>query len=123
MKVLIGDRSELICERLSAMFGSHTDIEVVAKINDADVINESIKKFSPDVIILDTDMLGNSGTSIISNLKKKLCSILLITLTDNSISQYRSRYLNAGSDYHFDKAYEFNKIPDAVHSLKIQYAG
>ena len=122
MRILIVDRSALICERLATMLCSRNDVEVVA-IYDVGMIYESINKFSPDVLIIDTDMVGAGGMGLVRNLKKHNTSPILIMLTNHSISQYRRRYLDAGADFHFDKAYEFNKIPDVVNCMRLQRAG
>jgi len=123
MKIVIADRSALICERLEAMFNNIDDVQVVDVISDVKMIFDSIRKNVPDVLILDSELLGINGIDLIKNLKRVSFIPLLIMLTNYSLPQYRRRYLDAGADFHFDKAYEFNKIPDAMNCLKMRQAG
>jgi DNA-binding NarL/FixJ family response regulator len=122
MRILIADRSTLICERLAAMFTMRNTADVVVAVYNVGLIFESIKRFSPDVLLLDSDMLGSGGMDLIRNLKRNHILPILIVLTNHSISKYHRRYLDAGADFHFDKAYEFTKIPDIVNRMKMRQA-
>lgn len=61
IRVAIVDDEELVRDGLAAIVGSAPDLEVVATAGDADSALESVRRTSPDVVLMDVRMPGRDG--------------------------------------------------------------
>ena len=67
LSVLLADDHPSVLEGLSSFLGSFADINVVAKCSDGIVALESIRKFAPDVAVLDMVMPGLTGLELVKH--------------------------------------------------------
>ncbi|MBW1936625.1 MAG: response regulator transcription factor [Deltaproteobacteria bacterium] len=109
MRVLIADDSDLLRTRLAGILSEIEGIEIVGEAKNATDALEFIRKLKPDVVILDVRMEGN-GIYILENVKKENIVVKTIIFTNYPYLQYRKKCLDAGADYFFYKAIEFQKL-------------
>ncbi len=112
MKVFIADDSPVVRSRLVRMLSEYPNVEVIGQAGDAPEAVEAIDRLQPDVLILDIRMPSGSGIDVLQAVKSHQPSLLVIMLTNYPYPQYRAKSLEAGADYFFDKASEFEKITD-----------
>ena len=117
MKILIADDSVLILERLQQMLTGIDRVEVVASLNNGiDALN-GLRTLSPDLAILDFQMPGLSGLEVLNAFKKENTSVKFILLTLQSQGYFRNLAIQAGSNYFFNKADDFETIGHIVTEL------
>jgi len=109
LRVLIADDSDLLRTRLAGILSEIEGIEIVGEAKNATDALEFIRKLKPDVVILDVRMEGN-GIYILENVKKENIVVKTIIFTNYPYLQYRKKCLDAGADYFFYKAIEFQKL-------------
>jgi len=109
LRVLIADDSDLLRTRLAGILSEIEGIEIVGEAKNATDALEFIRKLKPDVVILDVRMEGN-GFHILENVKKENIVVKTIIFTNYPYLQYRKKCLDAGADYFFYKAVEFQKL-------------
>jgi two-component system, LytTR family, response regulator AlgR len=68
MRVLIVDDEPLARARLAALLGECRDVEVVGSVADGEAALESLGDTQPDVLLLDINMPGISGTALAQRL-------------------------------------------------------
>ncbi|OFX59630.1 MAG: hypothetical protein A2066_14085 [Bacteroidetes bacterium GWB2_41_8] len=117
MKILLADDSVLILERLQQMLAGIDQVEIVASLNNGIDALDSLRTFNPDVAILDIRMPGLSGIEVLNTFKKENKSVIFIILTLHSQGYFRQMAINAGSNYFFNKADDFEKISSIVNGL------
>ena len=117
MKILLADDSVLILERLQQMLAGIDQVEIVASLNNGIDALDSLRTFNPDVAILDIRMPGLSGIEFLNTFKKENKSVIFIILTLHSQGYFRQMAINAGSNYFFNKADDFEKISSIVNGL------
>lgn len=117
MKILIADDSVLILERLQKMLGEIDRVEVVASLNNGTDALQALRTLAPDLAILDIRMPGLSGLEVMNAYKIENKSVIFIVLTLYSQSYFRQLALKAGTNYFFNKADDFQKIPQVVTEL------
>lgn len=61
IRVAVVDDEELVRDGLAAIVGSAPDLEVVATAGDAESALESVRRTSPDVVLMDVRMPGRDG--------------------------------------------------------------
>lgn len=117
IRVVVVDDSKIIRERVAAMLAEIEDVEVVAEAADAWGGVEKVQQHGPDVVVLDIRMPGGSGLGVLEKIKSWKTSLVAIVLTNYSYSSYRSRCMELGADFFFDKSKEFEKVGDVVRDL------
>lgn len=122
LKVLIADDSALVRERLAALLSELKAIEVVGQGENADETLETIQRLRPDVVILDIRMPGGNGIRVLEAIKRDEAGPVVIMLTAFPYSQYRKKCLEAGAEYFFDKATEFERVGEVLQELQNESA-
>ncbi|MCD6384768.1 response regulator transcription factor [Candidatus Sumerlaeota bacterium] len=122
MKVFIAENSLIVSERLASLLLGYEEIEIVGKAHDIREAKESIWRLKPDVVILDIRIPGGSGFDILRFLQNREINTKVIMLANYSYPQLRERCKELGVDFFFDKSEEFEKIPEALNELLVNYA-
>jgi len=117
MRLFIADDSEVLRERLVDILSEIECIEIVGQEGDAIKVIAAIERLNPDLVILDIQMPGGNGISILETLKKMENPPKVIMFTNYPYLQYRRRCLEAGADFFFYKATEFEKLVDVIRKL------
>jgi len=117
MKVLIADDSGLILDRLKEMLSVHKQAEVVASLKNGTEVLEALRILKPDLAIVDIKMPGLSGLEVLNEIRKEDDTIKFIILTFYSSDYYRQLAIQAGADYFFNKADDFDKVSLVVADM------
>jgi DNA-binding NarL/FixJ family response regulator len=118
MQVLIIDSSIQIIERLEQLL---TEIDGISKCFGATNSTEGLNMFNeikPDIILLDMNFPDNLSYNLIKQIKgsgQKNCLITLSIHIDNAIQE---QCFLLGADFFFDKYFAYDKIPEAIGSIK-----
>ena len=71
-----------------------------------------------DILILDLQLLQGTGLGVLRSLRNhRKPGTLVIVLTNYSISLYRTRSMQLGANYFFDKVHEFGQIKNVLREL------
>ncbi len=114
LKVLIADDSTLILERLLEILGMFDDVEVVGMAGNGMDALASLKKYKPDLAIVDFKMPGLNGLEVLSEIRKENKNMVFMLLTFYSSAQYRHQAFESGTDYFFTKSDDFDQVSDVV---------
>jgi DNA-binding NarL/FixJ family response regulator len=117
MRVLIADDSEIFVERLGAMLGKMSGVEIVGRPGTGAEATKAIRKLKPDVVILDICMPGGSGIDVLEGMKRDQLTPIVIVLTNHPYPQYSKKCLQSGAKFFFDKSTEFEKVGEVLRSL------
>jgi Response regulator containing a CheY-like receiver domain and an HTH DNA-binding domain len=117
MKVLIADDSGLILDRLEEMLSMHKQAEIVASLKNGTEALEALRTLKPDLAIIDIKMPGLSGLEILNEIRKYDDTIKFIILTFYTSDYYRQQAIQAGADYFFNKADDFDKVSLVVSDM------
>jgi len=118
MRIIIADDSEILRSRLVEMLKEIKGIEVVAEAKDTKETIEAVRIHHPDAVIIDIRMPGNDGITAIETVKKgKRNKPKVIVFTNYPYLQYRKRCMDAGADFFFYKALEFEKLVNLIKEL------
>jgi DNA-binding NarL/FixJ family response regulator len=123
LKVFIADDSALVRERLTALISEIEGVEVVGQAGDVPEVLEGIQHLRPDAVTLDIRMPGNNGIQVLEAIKKSTAAPVVIMLTAFPYPQYRKKCLEAGADYFFDKATEFDQVAEVLKKIQSSTTG
>jgi DNA-binding NarL/FixJ family response regulator len=112
VKVCIVEDSEVVRDSLAAMLGETRGIEVVGAASGADEAVALVRELHPDAVILDLQLRQGNGFDVLKTIRQNGAAPLVLVLTNHASAQHRQSCLEAGADYFFDKAIEFDKVPE-----------
>ena len=114
-KLLIVDDDERICRMLGRYLrrGGHQVRTVIDGIN----MWETLKTYSPDIIIMDLMLPGTDGITLTRELKVKYPVIGIIMLTAKNDLKDISLGLDAGADDYIAKPFDYRILLSRVNSL------
>ncbi len=103
-KVLIVDDNESYRESLRNAFFQHiSDIQVVEAEN-LDEALEQVDKISPDFVLIDLELAGESGLELASRIHTDHEDINIAILTGYDLPEYRQAAKEHGANFFFSKA-------------------
>ena len=121
MRLFIADDSELLRSHLVSMISEFKEIEIVGQVKYAREAVESIRKLNPDVVILDIRMPDGNGIKVLEKIRKDNILAKVIIFTNFPYVQYRKKCMDAGADFFFYKATEFEKLIEVLKQLMPDY--
>lgn len=116
-KILIIDDSRILRERLSTMLNEIDDVVIVGEAAYAAEGLDLVSSCNPDFVILDIRLSDVSGIEVLKEIKKNCLGLRVAILTNYSYPSYRTRCMELGADYFFDKSLEFIKAKEVLMEL------
>jgi two-component system OmpR family response regulator len=120
MKVLIVDESTGVCERLSGVLSELKGIESIAQAKGCLEAATSTKKNVPDVVLFDIRTHEGQWTDDLQQIKNSKSAPTLIVLSNCTHPHVRTKCMDLGADFFFDKSTEFDRVLDALKELTSQ---
>ena len=117
MRLFIADDTEVLRERLAEALSEIEGVKLVGQVGNAADAIEAVERLKPDLVILDIRIPGGNGIMILEKVKKMENPPIVIMFTNYPYLQYRKRCLDAGADFFFYKAMEFEKLIEVVKQL------
>jgi DNA-binding NarL/FixJ family response regulator len=114
MRILIVDDSAAVRQRLATLLRDVDGVELVAEAEDSRRALTIWRTMSPDLVVLDLDLRGESGLDILTTLKEARESPRVVVLTNHSEDAYERRCRELGADHFFDKSSQFHLAIDVV---------
>jgi DNA-binding NarL/FixJ family response regulator len=117
LRVFVAEDSTLVRAAVVDMIASIPGVEIVGFAGDGLQTMDLIRKTPPDVLVLDIRMPGKSGIEVLQEVKQTSPGITVIVLTNYPYPPYRKKCLEAGADYFFEKAMDFDKVIEVLTLL------
>ena len=117
LDILIVDDSDFTRERIKDQLKHLINTQVHCAYDVLSALRE-IEVQPPDIIILDIKMPGGSGLDVLSRVRKSSDPPIVIIYTFYPYPQFKTKAFDEGADYFFDKATEFEKIPETLATIQ-----
>ena len=115
-RLLIADDHAMVVERVVDLLGSM--FEVVDVVDNGIELVEAAERLSPDIIVLDISMPGQTGIEAARQLRKKNCPAKLVFLTVHEQAQFVRRCMAEGALGYVGKSrLESDLIPAILEAL------
>ncbi len=108
--VYIVDDSTRIRKRLAELLSDMENVRVIGQADNAEAAVDDIFRLRPDTVILDIQLPGRSGLTVLTEVKEKFPGITVIVITNYDYPQYRRQSMDAGADFFFNKTREFERL-------------
>lgn len=120
LKVLIIDDSSLIRERLSSEIAEMGAVELIGQAESAKQAAETLDQLEPDLVVLDICMPDGDGIQVLKMLRARDPNPVVIMLTAFPYAIFRQKCLEAGAEFFFDKATEFNQVTQVIEGYSMR---
>jgi len=99
------------------MLGDIENVQIVGHAESTVDTLRLVKELTPDLIILDIKLPGESGMDILKVIKAEKLVPVVIIFTNYPYPEYRQRCHELGADYFFDKSSEFNRMVETIRKI------
>jgi DNA-binding NarL/FixJ family response regulator len=112
LTVFIADDSKPVAEMLTELISAPGHIEVVGVGETEAAAIEAILRMRPDVVVLDLQLKGGSGTNVIKAVRADgaLAGIHLVVASNHNSPQLRAGCIELGANGYFDKVKEVGEL-------------
>ncbi len=117
LKVFIAEDCTVVRESLCAMLSRIAGVVVVGFAEDEAGAIDGIETLLPDVVILDLHLKQGTGLNVLLKVKKRHAAIKIMVLSNCVSVQYIDTCKRAGTDYFFDKSFQFMLAGKALEQL------
>jgi DNA-binding NarL/FixJ family response regulator len=118
LQVMVIEDSRLIRERLLDLITSCEGFQVTAEVEtEADAL-AALNRQHFDAVIVDLQLREGSGFGVLSALRQRESRPLTLVLTNTSTRPVRQRCLALGAHHFFDKSNEFDRVAQALDTLR-----
>ncbi len=116
LKVYLVEDSPVLRDRVIECLEDAGDSRIVGTADTEEDAVKGIAAATPDAVVLDIQLRQGNGLNVLRRLRNLKLDVrpLVIVLTNFAIPALRTRALNVGSDFFFDKATELHRVAEVL---------
>ncbi len=119
IKVFIVDDHEIICKGLKEILNEEADLVAVGQTRNGDELLKIIKDIDCDVMLLDMNIPGRNGLSLIADLKEMNLHTRILVLSIHPESKFALRTLRAGASGYVCKDVALKELVTAIRKVHL----
>lgn len=118
LQILIVDDAHFILDRLASLLNEYAPDSTIRSAVTGKEGLSLISAIMPDIVILDINLPDLSGIEVLKKIREKnKVKPVIIMLTNNTISDYRSACLQLGANYFLDKSKDFLMLTTVIDEV------
>ncbi|RYY62236.1 MAG: response regulator [Chitinophagaceae bacterium] len=117
ISVLIVDDNKFFAQRMAGLLDEMENVWNIQKAHSYDEAMHLLTMHRYDYLLLDINMPGKSGISLLQTIRLSGVNGRIIMLTNSSESSYKQRCLSLGASYFLDKTADFEKVPLILNGI------
>jgi len=120
LRVLLVEDSAVLRSRLTESLSTLASVEVVGASDSENGALTELLRADYDAVVLDLQLKQGNGFNVLKAIRQAdgpHRHTTVIVLTNYAFSLYRHRCLQAGADFFFDKARDYDRLPEILHQL------
>ena len=116
-RILLYDDSDAMRFSMEALIGDDQDIELLAALPNAEIVETDIKELKPDVVLMDIDMPAVNGVEAVKRIRKisEHLPVIMLTVFDDNENIFNA--ICAGASGYILKRYATEEIPAAIRNV------
>jgi DNA-binding NarL/FixJ family response regulator len=115
--ILIVDDHPIVRAGLTELINQEKDLIVCGQAEDAQEAMKAIRKFRPEMAIIDISLKDTSGLELVKDIKIHYPDVLVLILSMHDESLYAERALRAGAKGYIMKHQATEKVITAIHHI------
>ncbi|MEP7374436.1 MAG: response regulator [Chitinophagaceae bacterium] len=123
ISILIVDDNPGFVKRMKVLLDELDNVESIHSAGDYDEAVSQLDRNKQDTILLDINLPGKSGISLLKKIKEGGAVCKVIMLSNHSEDYYKEQCKKLGATHFLDKTTEFDQVPSILAnvSLKLPY--
>ncbi|RYY53659.1 MAG: response regulator [Chitinophagaceae bacterium] len=117
ISVLIVDDNKFFAQRMAGMLDEMENVWNIQKAHSHDEAVHLLTMHRYDYMLVDINMPGKSGISLLKTIRLAGFSGNIIMLTNSSEEFYRERCMQLGASHFLDKTSDFEKVPLILNGI------
>lgn len=117
IKVLLVEDHTIVAKGIVDFLNSYSDIMVVGKIYESSEIIKDIRRYGPDIILMDIKLPGESGIEITEKINKSFPKIGIVMLSGFSDESNKVRSYLAGAQAYVCKGEDPDKLVQTIRKV------
>lgn len=117
-KVLIADDHALVRQGIASFLQMSEECQVVGEASDGAEAIEAVKKFRPDIVLMDISMPGLGGLEATLEIKKTAPDVKILVLTQYEDTVYIRRFFKAGASGYLPKKAVGEELLTAIRAVR-----
>ncbi len=81
IRLVVADDHPIVLDGLEQLFSLETDCAVVARARNGDEALQAVRKFQPDILVLDLRMPGTDGLTVLGKIRREALPTHVVILT------------------------------------------
>lgn len=115
IQIVIAEDQQMLLGAFGSLLNLEDDMEVIGKASNGEEAVALVKKFNPDVCIMDIEMPGKSGLEAAEDIKGHGCKVII--LTTFARTGYFQRALKAGVSGYLLKDSPSEELASSIRSV------
>jgi len=120
IRVLVVDDHELVRSGITRMLADNPDIEVIGEASSGEDAIDSVRKDSPDIVLIDIRMPGIGGLEATRRILRIDDAVRVIVVTACADDPYPTRVMQAGASAYITKGAD---IREMVRAIRMAHSG
>jgi DNA-binding NarL/FixJ family response regulator len=117
IRVLLIDDHPIVRSGIRMLLEQAEDILVVAEADRGDDVMQMVRRYTPDVLLLDMEMPGKSGVEVAREIQAAGLPVRILALSAYDDDEYISSLLSNGAAGYLTKEEALHTIVDAVRGV------
>ncbi len=114
IRIVMADDHDVVRLGISALLSTFGDFDVVGQASDGEEAVAAVKKFNPDVVVLDLEMPKMSGVEAAKIIKLKYPQTKILILSGFENEKYVTQILKSGAGGYVVKNVGKDELADAI---------
>jgi DNA-binding NarL/FixJ family response regulator len=119
LSILIVDDNENYVQRMKRLLNELDNVSCIFSANCYDEAVAQLDTNVHDMVLLDINLPGKSGISLLKKIKEHKWSCEVIMISNFSAETYKEQCKKLGASYFLDKTGEFEKVPMIVAGIPL----
>ncbi len=117
IRLIVYEDNDLLRDSLVSLIALDNRFELIAAYSNATEIENKLKNFSPNVILMDIDMPGITGIEAVKKIRQQDATVPIIMLTVFEDNSHVFDALRAGASGYLLKKYISTKLFEAIEEV------
>jgi DNA-binding NarL/FixJ family response regulator len=118
IRLLLYEDNQQLRDSVSALIGLSPDFNLEGSFGDVSRVEEQVKQFTPDVILMDIDLPGMNGIEAVKKIRSFNQAVYILMLTVFDDNKHVLDAICAGASGYLLKKYLPEKLTEAIHEVR-----
>ncbi|MGC1402278.1 MAG: response regulator transcription factor, partial [Thermodesulfobacteriota bacterium] len=118
IRILIVDDNPILREGLKSVLSHSPNFDIVGEAGDGLEAIDSVKKFHPDLVLMDLSMPRMDGIAATREIKKKWPGTKILAFTIHKTPEYQTAALKAGADGYLLKDSSQTELIQSIQGIQ-----